>query len=141
MNESTRVLEAVDRGKGGASAELLPLVYDELPRLAAARIAQDAAGYTFQPTALGIRHSCGWWPMATGPGITGRIFRCGCVVCNTRRVKLLPCSSYPYQKIFGQVLSALGSGLEAVSAVAGTPRQNNSGKRDCGCALKKISIF
>jgi RNA polymerase sigma factor (TIGR02999 family) len=52
MSEITQVLQAVGRGEGQASEELLPLVYDELRRLAAARMANEAAGQTLQPTAL-----------------------------------------------------------------------------------------
>src|ERR1700752_1240544 len=51
-DEITRVLQAVNRGEGCASEELLPLVYEELRRLAAARMAQEAAGQTLQPTAV-----------------------------------------------------------------------------------------
>ena len=39
-------------GESGSSAELLPQVYDELRRLARARIAREPAGLTLQPTAL-----------------------------------------------------------------------------------------
>jgi RNA polymerase sigma factor (TIGR02999 family) len=52
MSDITLVLQAVGRGDSKASEELLPLVYDELRRLAAARMAQEAAGQTLQPTAL-----------------------------------------------------------------------------------------
>ena len=52
MSEVTLILQAIDRGEVTASEELLPLVYDELRRLAAARMAQEAAGHTLQPTAL-----------------------------------------------------------------------------------------
>jgi RNA polymerase sigma factor (TIGR02999 family) len=52
MNEITLVLQAIGRGDGRASEELLPLVYDELRRLAAVRMAQELAGQTLQPTAL-----------------------------------------------------------------------------------------
>ncbi len=52
MNDITLVLQAVGRGESQASEKLLPLVYDELRRLAAARMAQEAAGQTLQPTAL-----------------------------------------------------------------------------------------
>jgi RNA polymerase sigma factor (TIGR02999 family) len=52
MNDITQVLQAVNRGDRGASEELLPLVYEELRRVAAARMAQEAAGQTLQPTAL-----------------------------------------------------------------------------------------
>ena len=52
MSDITQVLKAVSKGQSGASEELLPLVYDELRRLAAARMAKEAAGQTLQPTAL-----------------------------------------------------------------------------------------
>ena len=52
MSDITLVLEAVSQGNGQAAEELLPLVYGELRRLAAARMAQEAAGHTLQPTAL-----------------------------------------------------------------------------------------
>jgi RNA polymerase sigma factor (TIGR02999 family) len=45
-------LERVERGDSGATAELLPLVYDELRRLAAQKMVHEAAGHTLQPTAL-----------------------------------------------------------------------------------------
>lgn len=48
----TRLLQAVDRGESQAADELLPLVYDELRRIAAARLAGEAADHTLQPTAL-----------------------------------------------------------------------------------------
>lgn len=52
MSEITLMLEAMSAGDGCASEQLLPLVYDELRRLAAARMAQESAGHTLQPTAL-----------------------------------------------------------------------------------------
>jgi RNA polymerase sigma factor (TIGR02999 family) len=52
MNDVTPVLQAIGRGEGKASADLLPLVYEELRRLAAARMAREAEGQTLQPTAL-----------------------------------------------------------------------------------------
>jgi RNA polymerase sigma factor (TIGR02999 family) len=51
-SEITLVLQAIRRGGGQASAELLPLVYDELRRLAAARMAQEQPGQTLQATAM-----------------------------------------------------------------------------------------
>jgi RNA polymerase sigma factor (TIGR02999 family) len=48
----TLILEGIQRGEKTASEDLLPLVYEELRRLAAARMAQEAAGQTLQPTAL-----------------------------------------------------------------------------------------
>lgn len=52
MNEITLVLQSVGRGEGGASEELMPLVYEELRRLAAARMAREAPGQTLQATVL-----------------------------------------------------------------------------------------
>jgi RNA polymerase sigma factor (TIGR02999 family) len=52
MTEVTQLLSAMDRGDPQAAAELLPLVYDELRRLAAARLAGEQSGNTLQPTAL-----------------------------------------------------------------------------------------
>jgi len=52
VSEATRILETVARGDLGATAELLPLIYDELRRLAAAKMANEAPGQTLQPTAL-----------------------------------------------------------------------------------------
>lgn len=48
----TRLLDAVERGESQAAEELLPLVYEELRKLAAARMANEAPGQTLQPTAL-----------------------------------------------------------------------------------------
>jgi RNA polymerase sigma factor (TIGR02999 family) len=52
MSQVTLILQAIGRGESHASDELLPLVYDELRRLAGARMAQEQAGQTLQPTAL-----------------------------------------------------------------------------------------
>src|ERR1051325_7193708 len=52
MNEVTQLLGAVGRGEAKAAHELLSLVYQELRRLAAAKIALEAPGQTLQATAL-----------------------------------------------------------------------------------------
>ncbi len=52
MSEVTRILCAIDRGDLHAAEELLPLVYDELRRLAAQKIVREAPGQTLQATAL-----------------------------------------------------------------------------------------
>jgi RNA polymerase sigma factor (TIGR02999 family) len=52
MNEITAILSAAARGDSGTSEQLLPLVYDELKRLAAHRLAQEKPGQTLQATAL-----------------------------------------------------------------------------------------
>src|SRR5688572_14289437 len=51
-HDVTRILEAAGRGDAAATQELLPLVYDELRRIAAHKMANEAAGHTLQPTAL-----------------------------------------------------------------------------------------
>ena len=52
MTEVTQLLNAMDQGDPQAAVELLPLVYDELRRLAAAWLAAEPSGNTLQPTAL-----------------------------------------------------------------------------------------
>jgi RNA polymerase sigma factor (TIGR02999 family) len=52
MSEVTLLLDAAAAGDCKAAAELLPLVYDELRKLAALRMAAEAPGHTLQPTAL-----------------------------------------------------------------------------------------
>jgi RNA polymerase sigma factor (TIGR02999 family) len=52
MPNVTQLLSAIDAGDPRASVELLPLVYEELRRLAAQKMAHEAAGQTLQPTAL-----------------------------------------------------------------------------------------
>ena len=102
MNEVTRILLAIEQGGRAATEHLLPLVYDELRKLAAAKLARMGPGQTLQPTALvheaylrlvdterapigtagGIsswppRRPCrGFWsnvPVGNGPGSTGAI--------------------------------------------------------------------
>ena len=52
MSDVTRILAAAQQGDPTAADQLLPLVYEELRRLAAHRMANEAAGQTLQPTAL-----------------------------------------------------------------------------------------
>jgi RNA polymerase sigma factor (TIGR02999 family) len=52
MSDVTRILDAIDRGDPRAAGDLLPLVYDELRRLAADHLAREKAGHTLQATAL-----------------------------------------------------------------------------------------
>ena len=52
MSEVTRLLEAVNRGNRQAATELLPLVYDELRELAAARLSREKPGQTLDATSL-----------------------------------------------------------------------------------------
>jgi len=52
MSDITLILDAINRGESQAAEQLLPLVYNELRNLAAARMLQESAGHTLQPTAL-----------------------------------------------------------------------------------------
>ena len=52
MSDVTRILSAVEQGDPHAAAQLLPLVYDELRKLAAAKLADERPGQTLQATAL-----------------------------------------------------------------------------------------
>ena len=52
MSEVTRILSAIEQGDGHAAEELFPLVYDELRRVAASKMAQEKPGQTLQATAL-----------------------------------------------------------------------------------------
>src|SRR3954466_193586 len=52
MNDVTRILAAIEHGDPQAAEQLLPLVYDELRKLAAAKLAQEKPGQTLQATAL-----------------------------------------------------------------------------------------
>ena len=52
MNDVTRILSAIEHGDPQAAEQLLPLVYDELRKLAARKLAQEKPGQTLQATAL-----------------------------------------------------------------------------------------
>ncbi len=52
VTDVTRILQAAQQGDSLAADDLLPLVYDELRRIAAYKMAQEAPGHTLQPTAL-----------------------------------------------------------------------------------------
>src|SRR5437763_7436839 len=52
MSEATLLLNAIESGDEKAADQLLPLVYEELRRLAASKMANEVAGHTLQPTAL-----------------------------------------------------------------------------------------
>ena len=52
MSEVTQLLSAIERGDSNAAGELLPLVYDELRKLAAHKMSNEMPGQTLQPTAL-----------------------------------------------------------------------------------------
>lgn len=52
MSEVTRILDSIEQGDPLAAERLLPLVYEELRKLAAAKMARESPGQTLQPTAL-----------------------------------------------------------------------------------------
>jgi hypothetical protein len=54
MTDVTQILSQIESGDPKAAEQLLPLVYDELRKLAAARLAQEKPGQTLQAHALGI---------------------------------------------------------------------------------------
>ena len=57
MSGVTRILSAIEQGDPHAASQLLPLVYDELRQLAAARTANERPGQTLEATAL-IHEAC-----------------------------------------------------------------------------------
>src|SRR6516165_3970516 len=57
MSDVTRILDAAAAGDRQAAADLLPFVYDELRKLAAARMAAEASGHTLDATAL-VHEAC-----------------------------------------------------------------------------------
>jgi hypothetical protein len=61
MSEVTRSLSAIEHGEPSAAGQLLPLVYDELRRLAAAKLAQEKPGRRFRRRDSCMRPICGWW--------------------------------------------------------------------------------
>jgi RNA polymerase sigma factor (TIGR02999 family) len=75
MSEVTRLLEGAAAGEPRAAEALLPLVYAELRRLAAARLAGEKAGHTLQPTALvheAYLRLVGAGSVSAGPEFNGR---------------------------------------------------------------------
>jgi hypothetical protein len=58
MSDVTHILDRVQQGDPKAAGELLPLVYDKLRRLAAAKIAQQAPGQTLQATSWSMKRTC-----------------------------------------------------------------------------------
>ena len=71
VSHVTRILGAVAHGDAAAADELLPLVYEELRRLAAAKMAHEAPGQTLQPTAL-VHEAWLRLAGASSPGWNGR---------------------------------------------------------------------
>ncbi len=55
MSEVARILQAIEQGGASATDELLPIVYNELRRIAAAKLSREAKGHTLQTTAVRFR--------------------------------------------------------------------------------------
>src|SRR6516165_5342426 len=72
MSDVTRILSALERGDAHAPEQLLPLVYDELRKLAARRLAQEKPGQTLQATALVHEAYLGLVGGGRGQGWEGR---------------------------------------------------------------------
>ena len=96
-HDVTEILKAIEQGDGGASSKLLPLIYHELRRLAAARIACEKPGLTLQPTALvheaylrlvGVEHQQRWNSRGHFFGAAAEAMR-RILVENARRKKAL----------------------------------------------------
>ncbi|MGD0814426.1 MAG: sigma-70 family RNA polymerase sigma factor [Verrucomicrobiota bacterium] len=85
MNEVTQLLQAIEKGDATSADELLPLVYEELRKLAASRMAREAPGQTLQPTAL--VHEA-WLRLAGGdaPHFNGRAHFFGAAAEAMRRI-------------------------------------------------------
>jgi len=85
MSEVTRLLQAIDRGESQSADALLPLVYEELRKLAASKMARESPGQTLQPTAL--VHEA--WLRLTGgasPQFNGRSHFFGAAAQAMRRI-------------------------------------------------------
>src|ERR1700738_2758191 len=104
MNDVTQLLNAIDQGDPTAAAQLLPLVYDELRRLAAQRLAHEPSGQTLQPTALvheaylrlgGTHDGPGWTTRAgtpPAPSPRRRPRRCAASSSTTPAANKHPCT-------------------------------------------------
>ncbi len=58
MSEVTQILQAIEQGDPHAAHQLLPLVYDELRRLASRQLSSDARGRHCKPPPSSIRRGC-----------------------------------------------------------------------------------
>jgi RNA polymerase sigma factor (TIGR02999 family) len=85
LSDVTRILESIEHGDPKAADKLLPLVYEELRKLAAARMANEAPNQTLQPTAL--VHEA-WLRLvgSTNPNFSGRAHFFGAAAEAMRRI-------------------------------------------------------
>ena len=85
MSDVTRILESIEHGDPKAADRLLPLVYEELRKLAASKMANEAPNQTLQPTAL--VHEA-WLRLAgdTNPNFSGRAHFFGAAAEAMRRI-------------------------------------------------------
>ena len=68
MSDVTRILSEIEQGDPSAAEQLLPLVYDELRKLAAAKLATRSRGRRSRPRPWSTRRTSGWW-MPTGAAL------------------------------------------------------------------------
>ena len=73
-HQLTQLLQAWSEGDQGALEELMPVVYNDLHRLAQRYMANERPGHTLQPTALVMKLMCGCWSRRTLAGKAGRTF-------------------------------------------------------------------
>jgi len=73
MSDVTQILQAMEHGDPQAANELLTLVYDELRRVAAHKMAHEARGQTLQPTAWCMKRGCTLAGINNQPGKIARI--------------------------------------------------------------------
>jgi RNA polymerase sigma factor (TIGR02999 family) len=103
LSDVTRILEFIEHGDPKAADELLPLVYGELRRLAAAKMAHEAPNQTLQPTAL--VHEA--WLRLVGnvnPKFDGRAHFFGTAAETMRRI---PCGQINHPSDFGAAILLL----------------------------------
>ena len=68
-HDVTSLLSAIEQGDPQGAKQLLPLVYDELRKLAARRLAEEKPGQTLQATNTGARWGCERWPSCLAGGV------------------------------------------------------------------------
>ncbi len=86
MTDVTRILSQIESGDGAASEQLLPLVYNELRRLAAAKLAQEKPGRLYKRRRWSMKRICGWSikPMCSR----------GTVAAISLLLRLTPCGAF-----------------------------------------------
>src|SRR5579859_7260597 len=118
MGDVTRILADVERGNPQAAEKLLPLVYDELRKLAAQKMAQEDPGHTLQPTALVHEAYLRLMTADAAQGWNGRAHFFGAAAEAMRRILIEAARSKSRQKRGGDFQRV---DLEDVSQVTSLP--------------------